>query len=250
MAKRNSSLSADVPLLEMLGLSRSVPEGSQTKTIIDGASFSFHKGHIYTIIGPSGAGKSSLLRLLNRLDEPTEGKVLFRGKDTREYNPCQLRRFIGYLFQTPYLFPGTVRDNFLYANSELPAEATTKLAKQVHLPLEFVERSVDTLSIGEQQRVALARLLATDPDVVLLDEPTSALDPTYTESIEKLVVDVCARTSSTVIMVTHDPEQALRMGGETLLMVAGRLVESGLCEKVIMDPQTEAGRLYKGKQLE
>lgn len=224
-------------------------DGANIKTILDSFSFSFKRGRIYTIIGPSGAGKSSLLRLLNRLDEPTDGEILFGGKNTREYSPCPLRRLIGYLFQTPYLFPKTVRDNFLYADSKLPSEVVERLAEQVQIPSSMIDRGVETLSIGEKQRVALARLLATDPEVVLLDEPTSALDPSYTESIEKLVKDIISRRTLTVIMVTHHPEQALRMGGETILMVAGRLVESGPCEKVITDPQSEAGRLYKAKQL-
>ena len=224
-------------------------DGSNIKIILDGFSFSFEKGRIYTIIGPSGAGKSSLLRLLNRLDEPTDGEILFGGKNTREYGPCQLRRLIGCLFQTPYLFPKTVRDNFLYADSKLTSEAVERLAEQVQIPPAMIDRGVETLSIGEKQRVALARLLVTNPEVVLLDEPTSALDPSYTESIENLVKAIVRQMSLTVIMVTHHPEQALRIGGETILMVAGRLVESGPCERVIKDPQTEEGHLYKAKRL-
>lgn len=239
----------DIPILETVGLSRSVWDGSNIKIILDGFSFSFGKGRIYTIIGPSGAGKSSLLRLLNRLDEPTNGEILFGGKNAREYAPCQLRRLVGYLFQTPYLFPKTVRDNLLYADNKLPSEAVDRLAEQVQIPPAMIDRDVETLSIGEKQRVALARLLATNPEVVLLDEPTSALDPSYTESIENLVKTIVQQMSLTVITVTHNPEQALRIGGETILMVAGQLVESGSCEKVITDPQTEEGRLYKAKRL-
>jgi len=249
MAKRNSSQQGDVPILETVGLSRFVRDGGNIKIILDDFSFLFGKGHIYTIIGPSGAGKSSLLRLLNRLDEPTGGDILFGGKNTREYGPCQLRRLIGCLFQTPYLFPETVRDNLLYADNKLPSKAIDRLAEQVQIPSSMIDRDVETLSIGEKQRVALARLLATNPEVVLLDEPTSALDPSYTELIENLVKAIVRQMSLTVIMVTHNPEQALRIGGETILMVAGRLVESGPCEKVITDPQSEAGRLYKAKRL-
>ncbi len=226
-----------------------MPDGSGTKSVVDHFSFSFVKGCLYTVIGPSGAGKSSLLRLLNRLDEPTDGEILFGGKNIREYGPCQLRRLIGCLFQTPYLFPKTVRDNFLYADNKLPSEAVDRLAEQVQIPSSMIDRDVETLSIGEKQRVALARLLATNPEVVLLDEPTSALDPSYTESIENLVKNIISHRTLTVIMVTHNPEQAFRVGGETILMVAGRLVESGPCERVIKDPQTEEGHLYKAKRL-
>ncbi|TET93725.1 MAG: ATP-binding cassette domain-containing protein [Candidatus Zixiibacteriota bacterium] len=249
MAKRNSSLNTDIPILETVGLSRFVRDGGNIKTILDDFSYSFGKGCIYTIIGPSGAGKSSLLRLLNRLDEPTGGDILFGGKNTKEFAPCYLRRLIGHLFQTPYLFPKTVRDNFLYADSKLPSGTVERLAEQVQIPSSMIDRDVETLSIGEKQRVALARLLATNPEVVLLDEPTSALDPSYTESIENLVKNIISHRTLTVIMVTHNPEQALRMDGETILMVAGRLVESGPCERVIKDPQTEEGHLYKAKRL-
>ncbi len=236
-------------ILEVRELSRVVRDGTQAKTIIDRFTFSFNKGGIYTVIGPSGAGKSSLLRLLNRLDEPSEGEVLFRRQSTKVHSPCQLRRQIGFLFQTPYLFSGTVRDNLLYADSKLPANAVEQLITQVQIPPAWIERAVDTLSIGERQRVALARLLATGPEVVLLDEPTSALDPSYTDLIETLIKDIVHQMGLTVIMVTHNPEQALRIGGETLLLVAGRLIESGPCQKVISDPQTEPGRLYKMRQL-
>jgi len=242
-------LPSDDAILETRRISRAVQDGSQTKTVIDHFSFSFKKGNIYTIIGPSGAGKSSLLRLLNRLDEPTEGDILFHNQNIKEHSPCRLRREIGYLFQTPYLFPKTVKDNLLYADSKLPADVIQRLTEQVQVPLSWIDRAVDTLSIGERQRVALARLLATNPEVVLLDEPTSALDPSYTESIENLVRSIVQQTSLTVIMVTHNPEQALRIGGETILLVAGRLVESGPCERVINNPQTEAGHLYKMRQL-
>jgi len=238
-----------VPILETVGLSRSVRDGNNIKTILDNFSFSFEKGRIYTIIGPSGAGKSSLLRLLNRLDEPTEGEIRFDNKNVREYNPCQLRRLIGYLFQTPYLFPNTIRDNLLYADSNLSSNSLTGLVEQVHLPIELIDHDVETLSIGEKQRVALARLLATNPQVVLLDEPTSALDPSHTEAIENLIKSIISLRPLTVIMVTHNPEQALRMGGETIMMVTGRMVESGPCDKVITNPETVEGRLYKAKKL-
>ncbi len=249
MSKRNDSLPSKTALLETRELSRVVDDDGHTKSIIDRFTFSFKKGDIYTIIGPSGAGKSSLLRLINRLDEPTEGEILFHNKSIKEYSPCQLRHQIGYLFQTPFLFPETVRDNLRYANNELSTDAIQGLAEQVQIPSEWIDRAVDTLSIGERQRVALARLLATNPEVVLLDEPTSALDPSYTDSIESLVKTIVQETNLTVIMVTHNPEQALRIGGETILLVAGRLVESGPCGRVITDPQTEPGRLYKMKQL-
>lgn len=219
-------------------------------TIIDNFTFNFESHQIYNILGPSGAGKTSLLRLLNRLDEPTGGNILFHDKDQCEYTPSEIRQRIGYLFQTPYLFPETVRENLLYANDKLSEPEMMKLIEMVHLLRNFLDLKVDNLSIGEQQRIALARLLALNPDILLLDEPTSALDPTATEVIENLIKEIVSQKEFTVIFVTHNPEQALRMGGQALFLVKGKLIETGTTEKIVNDPQTELGKLYKDRKLQ
>ncbi|UCG62182.1 MAG: ATP-binding cassette domain-containing protein [Candidatus Zixiibacteriota bacterium] len=237
------------PVLEVHNLGRAVTQDGRVKSIVDDISYNFFPDKIYTIIGPSGSGKSSLLRLLNRLDEPTSGEVVFHGKDHCDYPPCELRQKIGYLFQTPYLFEGTVRDNLLYATKNLSDESIKLLLEQAQLKPEQLDRPTDNFSGGEKQRVAIARLLATCPEVVLLDEPTSALDPSYTEAIEKLIVDIVAKGKLTAIVVTHSPEQALRIGKEALLMVDGKLVETGEINQVINEPQSELGKLYKQRQL-
>ena len=206
-------------ILQMQQVVRKIGE----KTIVDNFSADFAKGKIYTIIGPSGAGKSSLLRLINRLDDPDSGTILFYGNDTLKISPCRLRCKIGFLFQTPYMFPGTVQENLFYAECARNDETARHLADLVHLEHDFLDADVDTLSVGQKQRVALGRLLATSPEIVLLDEPTSALDPSITEAIEKTIKEIVERTSLTVIMVTHDPAQALRMTGDTLLLVNGRI---------------------------
>ena len=233
------------PLLETRSLTRMIGD----KKIINDLSTSFAKGKVYTIIGPSGAGKSSLLRLLNRLDEPTSGQVLFHGESTDLFPPCRLRCKIGYLFQTPHMFPGSVRDNLLFAECALEEADVERLADLVHIDRSLIERDTASLSIGQQQRVAMGRLLATSPEIALLDEPTSALDPTITEAIEQTIHDIVRETDLTVIMVTHNPEQSLRMSGETLLLVDGVLAETGPCEQVISNPQTDLGRRYKARQL-
>jgi putative ABC transport system ATP-binding protein len=221
-----------------------------SKQILQDISFEFKRGSLYTILGPSGAGKSSFLRLLNRLDEPTGGEVLFDGKPHCDYDPGFLRRKIGYLFQSAYLFPGTVRDNVLYANPAVTQEEMEALLSRSAMSPTMADSPVDNLSGGEAQRVALARMLATEPEVVLLDEPTSALDPTATSIIEKSIKRLVHEDGLAVLMVTHNPEQALRMGGETLLLVDGRLVEHGPSEKVINDPSSVEGRRYRDKELQ
>ncbi len=123
------------------------------------------------------------------------------------------------------------------------------MTDQAQLRPEQIDRPTTNFSVGEKQRVAIARLLATRPEVVLLDEPTSALDPSYTEAIEQLIVDIVPKTNLTAIVVTHHPEQALRIGQEALLMVGGKVIESGDVNQVINDPQSEQGKMYKRKQL-
>ncbi|MEA2030595.1 MAG: ATP-binding cassette domain-containing protein [candidate division Zixibacteria bacterium] len=218
-------------------------------TIIDDFTYSFAPRNIYSIVGPSGAGKSSLLRLLNRLDEPTSGEVFFNGVSAADYPPEELRRKVGYLFQTPYLFPETVRDNLLYANPHLTDASINQLLDQIQVNNVLLDKKVQTLSVGQSQRVAIGRLLAVGPEVLLLDEPTSALDPAYTEAIEKTILALEKDIGLTVIVVTHHPDQALRLGGTVLLLVEGKLVEYGPSEQVISSPQTELGRKYQARQL-
>ncbi len=251
MTVNNNHLADDTgaPVIEAVHLTRTVGSEGDSRTIVDDFTCAFSRGLLTTIIGPSGAGKSSLLRLFNRLDEPTSGQVLFDGRDSSQYDPCQLRRRVGYLLQTPYMFPGTVGDNILFAENSLSESDVRHLADQAQIPRAMIDQDSSTLSVGEKQRVALARLLATDPEVILLDEPTAALDPSHTESIERLITELMSMGGRTVIMVTHNPRQALRMGGQTVLMVHGRLAEAGPCEQVVGSPQTESGRLFKEKRL-
>ena len=237
-------------ILEVANLSRVVETASGPKAIVDDFNYHFRRGKIYSVMGPSGAGKSSLLRLINRLDEATSGVVRFKGTDTREIPPCTLRCCVGYLFQTAHLFQGTVRQNVAYARDSIEDTEIMALAAQVRLPVDSIEAPVENLSVGEKQRVALARLLATDPAVALLDEPTSALDPGRTGAIEDLIKSIAVEKDLTVVMVSHSPNQVLRMGGEALLMVDGKLVEHGPAGDLLGNPQTEAGRRFRDRELQ
>ena len=231
-------------ILELCNLTRRVGDGTPARAIVDNFSYSFGFGRLYSIIGPSGAGKSSLLRLLNRLDECTDGSVKFKGSDTREFAPCELRQRLGYLFQTPHLFDRTVRDNIVYAQPHLSESKINRLIQQVQLPSGIVDAPVDNLSVGERQRVALARLLATQPEVALLDEPTAALDPANTEAIERLISSVVTDHGVTVVMVSHSRQQVVRLGGEAILMVDGQLIEHGDAVGLVKNPGTPQGRRY------
>ncbi|MFL5271155.1 MAG: ATP-binding cassette domain-containing protein, partial [Anaeromyxobacteraceae bacterium] len=158
-------------LLAAQHLSRTV----QGRAIVDDVSFELSEGEVLALVGPSGAGKSSLLRLLDRLDEPTGGTVLLEGRDYRELPPRELRRRVGMIMQLPALFPGTVADNLRFGprqrGAELADAAVEALLADVGLA-GFGARDAARLSGGEAQRVAIARAVANEPAVLLLDEPT------------------------------------------------------------------------------
>jgi len=237
-------------ILRSRELSREISKnGSKIKTV-DAVTFDFNKGVVYNIVGPSGAGKSSFLRLLNRLDEATGGEVLYYDKKLQDYPPTELRRKISMLFQTPYLFPGTVRDNLQFCCPGKSVIDPDFHLKRVGLSADYADRDAADLSVGEKQRVAIARSLFLEPDVLLLDEPTSALDPTSSRKIEELILSLADELCLTVLIVTHNPGQALRLGGRALLLVKGRLIETGETSEVLTNPTSELGRKYLSRELE
>ncbi len=176
---------------------------------------------ISIVLGPSGSGKSTLLRLCNRLEVPTEGRVVFRGEDLASVDPLVLRRRVGMVFQQPTPFPGTVRENLLVAAPELDESTMGELLDEVGLGPVFLPRMAGELSGGEAQRLCLARTLAVGPEVLLMDEPTSSLDPDHRAAIEQLASGLVSRGYA-VIWVTHDLAQAARLGGSQVVLSEGR----------------------------
>jgi putative ABC transport system ATP-binding protein len=180
------------------------------------------------IVGPSGSGKSTLLRLLNRLADPDSGTVAFDGRPIVEYDPLELRRRVSLVPQLPALLDGTVRSNLAYAAklaaTELDCEGSLRLAG---LDPGYAERDVTKLSVGEQQRAMLARALAQRPEVLLLDEPTSALDHAARDAIEATFAELRRELDISLVIVSHDPEQARRLGDWVVRMEGGRAVAAG-----------------------
>ena len=179
------------------------------------------------IVGPSGVGKSTLLRLLNRLADPSAGTVRYRGRDLREHDVLALRREVGLVPQLPALLEGTVADNVLYgprlAKQDADVAGSLRLAG---LDAAFEPRRADELSVGEQQRVMLARTLALQPSVLLLDEPTSALDDTTKAAIEATLRNLRERLGLSFVLVTHDLDQAARLADRVLVLEPGALSEA------------------------
>ena len=198
------------------------------KVIVDDASLEVHAGEIVGVLGPSGSGKSSLLRLLNRLDEPTSGTVFLENTDYRMVAPSELRRSVGMVMQRPYLFPGSVAENVTFGPKQraeqIAGDKISELIGEVGLA-GYESRDVSKLSGGEAQRVSLARALANSPRVLLLDEPTSALDDASKNGIESLMTKIVRDKQLACLLVTHDHGQAGRMANRILYMDRGRVSE-------------------------
>jgi len=204
--------------------------------IIDEVSLDVANGETIAIVGPSGAGKSSLLRLLNRLDEPTSGTVYLDGTDYRTLEPEALRKRVGLVPQQPALRSGTVRENVTIGprlrGESVSEERLAELLERVGLA-GYADRDVAELSGGEAQRIAIARTVANDPEVLLLDEPTASLDSESEAAIERLLTDLLASGERTAILVTHDERQAKRLADRVARFADGRIVEVGTPREVI-----------------
>lgn len=222
----------DAVILRAENLGRSVPG----RILVADVSFEVRRGETLAIVGPSGSGKSSLLRLMNRLDEPSNGTVFLEGEDYRQIAPRELRRRVGMVLQRPFLFPGTVSTNLRFGprqrGQELSASAVDELLSGVGLA-GFASRDVSNLSGGEAQRVSFARTLANSPEALLLDEPTSALDDIAKGEVEALIQHIGRERGIPCILVTHDVAQAARLAERALILENGRAVRTGPVQEVL-----------------
>jgi len=210
---------------------RDVVHERQKRIVLHNITLKLRAGRPTCLIGSSGSGKTSFLRLLNRLESPVSGEILFKGRPIEQYPVRQLRTCVGFAFQAPAMFEGTVCHNLLtaarFANGKITQadhDRVNEVLILADLNESYADREADQLSGGEKQRVALARTLMTKPEVLLLDEPTSALDPKsgarLVEALKKL-----AHSGVTVIMATHRLEEGEVLGGDTIVFEAGRVVE-------------------------
>ena len=207
-----------------------------------------NKGDIFGIIGLSGAGKSSLIRLINRLEEPTSGKIFINGENVLEFNKKQLlerRKKIGMIFQHFNLLSSrTVEENVAFA-LEIANWNKNEIKERVAMLLDIVGLSdkakyyPSQLSGGQKQRVSIARALANNPDILLSDEATSALDPKTTKSILELIKKIQQKFSLTVVMITHQMEVVKEVCNRVAIMSDGRIVEEGGVHHIFADPKNE-----------
>jgi osmoprotectant transport system ATP-binding protein len=218
------------------------------RAILDNINLRIEPGDAIVVLGRSGSGKTTLLRLVNALIFPTSGEVLFDGKSTREWDPIRLRRRIGYVIQEVGLFPHfTVARNVGVAPrlERWPPEAVktrvTKLLEEVGLPAEqFGPRFPHQLSGGQRQRVGIARALAADPPLMLLDEPFGALDPITRLDLQDQFISLRNSTAKTILFVTHDVREALRIGTRIVLLDGGRIDTIAAPQDFVKAPSPEA----------
>ncbi|HEY90856.1 MAG TPA: betaine/proline/choline family ABC transporter ATP-binding protein [Dehalococcoidia bacterium] len=213
-------------------------------TAVDGLSFEVNAGEVCVLIGPSGCGKTTTLRIINRLLEPTSGRVLIDNEDTGRVRPEKLRQSIGYAIQSVGLFPHmTVATNIavvpelLHWEKERITARTEELLKLVGLPAkEYAGKYPKQLSGGEAQRIGVARALAADPPMLLMDEPFGAVDPLTRERLQAQFVRIQQELRKTVILVTHDLDEAIRLADRIAIMDAGKLVQYDTPETILSRP--------------
>ncbi|MCB6840724.1 ABC transporter ATP-binding protein [Weissella viridescens] len=216
------------------------------KVAVEDIDLSFNKGEFICFIGTSGSGKTTLMRMINRMNTPTSGKILVDDKDVATLNPVELRRRIGYVIQSIGLMPHmTIRENItlvqrLLKVDEVEREKTAnKMIDLVELPREMLDRYPFELSGGQQQRIGVVRALAADQDIILMDEPFGALDPITRESLQDLIKSLQVKLGKTVIFVTHDMDEALKLANRLVVMSHGHVIQFDTPDNVLRHPANE-----------
>ena len=216
-------------------------------TVVDDVSLTIGAGEICVIVGTSGSGKTTLMRMINSLVEPTSGQVLIDGQDTRELPAYELRRRIGYAIQGHGLFPhrtvgqniGTVPHLLGWDRARTDKRIDELLGLFQLDPAQFKNRMPTELSGGQQQRVGVARALAAEPNILLMDEPFGALDPVIRAKAQDDLLAIQRRFETTVVLVTHDMEEAIHLGTRIAVMDAGKLLQYATPEAIIANPATD-----------
>ena len=230
------------PIIEFKNVSKKFDQ----KLVIDQLDLSINKGEIFVLVGPSGSGKTTTLKMINALSEPTDGDIYFKEKRIKEYNIQKMRWQMGYVLQQIALFPTMdVKQNIevipemLGWSKKDRSEAVDRLLTQVKLdPEQYRHRMPKELSGGEQQRIGILRALAANPEIILMDEPFSALDPISRNSLQELVLDLHQELGTTIIFVTHNMKEAVKLGTRIAVMNQGKIVQCDTPEVIVSQPKT------------
>lgn len=217
------------------------------KTAVDSLSFDIEEGEIFVLIGPSGCGKTTTLKMINRLIPLTSGYIYFKDRPISDYSVYEMRWDIGYVLQQIALFPHmTIKENIIqvplmkkWAESDIN-QCIDELLNMVGMePEQFKNRKPDELSGGQQQRVGVVRALAADPPVILMDEPFSALDPISREKLQDDLIELQKTIKKTIVFVTHDIQEALKLGDRVCLLKDGHAEQIGTPDEFLTSPKND-----------
>jgi hypothetical protein len=215
----------------------------------------FNTGEFICFIGLSGSGKTTCMRMINRMNELTEGEILIDGINIKDINPVSLRRKIGYVIQQIGLFPHmSVYDNIVLVPRLLKwderknREIAEDLIKKVDLPLSYLDKFPGELSGGQQQRIGVIRALAANQDIILMDEPFGALDPITRDSLQKLVKKLQKEMGKTIVFVSHDMDEALTLADKIVIMNKGTVVQFDTPENILKNPKNDYVRDLLGEE--
>ena len=231
-------------MIRLEALSKTYTTAQGAVTAVDGVTLEVRVGETCVLLGPSGCGKTTTLRMINRLVTPTSGKIFLGGRDTDAVDPVELRRGIGYVIQQIGLFPNmTVAENIGvvprllgWDSGRRRHRAEELLALLALQPGEFADRYPNELSGGQAQRVGVARALAADPPVLLMDEPFAALDPVNREAIQDEFLRMQGKLRKTILFVSHDIDEAVKMADRIAIFHAGRLVQFAAPDEMLAHP--------------
>ncbi|MEK3921471.1 ABC transporter ATP-binding protein [Paenibacillus polymyxa] len=238
-------------MIQFENVSKQYPDGT---TALRQVNLNINKGELFVMIGPSGCGKTTMLKMINRLIERTDGTVRINERPIDEYNIHELRWNIGYVLQQIALFPHmTIAENIAVV-PELRKWKSDQIKERVHTLLDMVglhgdtysERKPSELSGGQQQRIGVLRALAADPEIVLMDEPFSALDPMSREKLQDDILDIQRQMKKTIVFVTHDIQEALKLGDRICIMKDGQVLQVGTPEELIQQPANDFVREFVG----
>jgi len=230
--------------IECEGITKQFP--NEVRPAVDQVSFKVEGGSFIVLLGPSGCGKTTLLKMINRLYEPTSGKIRIEGVEVHDLPATELRRRIGYVIQQVGLFPHMTIDrnisvvpSLLGWERQRTEERVGMLLDMVGLPQAYRAKYPRQLSGGEQQRVGLARALAADPAILLMDEPFAAIDAITRDCLQEELLEIQHKVHKTILFVTHDVEEAFRLADKIVVMKAGKLVQYGTPLEIVTRPQNE-----------
>ena len=236
-------MAAKPPMVEFKNVSKIYPGG---KVAVENINLRIERGEFVCFIGTSGGGKTTTLRMINGMLIPTGGDITVDGKNIHDIDPIELRRSIGYVIQNIGLMPHmTIRDNITLVPKLLkwPKEKrdarAKELIKMVELPEEFLDRYPSELSGGQQQRIGVIRALAADQQIILMDEPFGALDPLTREALQRLVKRLQQQMGRTIIMVTHDMDEAIRLADRIVIMDQEHIIQNASPDDVLTHPANE-----------